>query len=203
MFARGIKMNKKLQQQIAFLGELEKLKTVTRMNKTLDSGRNENSAEHSWHSTLMVLILKEYAPAEIDVLRVVTMLLIHDIVEIDTGDVFLYNEERRKSVEAEELVAAKRIFGMLPSPQDQEMLALWEEFEAEESADAKFAKAIDRFQPLINHPITREKGDKIESVTKSKIIEKKRFLKEYSPQLWEAALAAINRCLEKEIIADC
>lgn len=195
-------MSTNILKQVNFISELEKLKTVTRMNRTLD-GRQENSAEHSWNAALMVIALKEHAPKDCDIFRVVTMLLIHDIVEIDTGDTFLYDTVKRDAVVDEEKEAAKRIFSLLPNEQAQEMLDLWLEFEEGETIDASFAKAIDNLHPLINHPITRNDGENIGNVSKSQVIEKKKFIKDISPALWEIAQEAINKAVQKKLLRDC
>lgn len=194
-------MDTKEQGYLTFISELEKLKAVTRVNKTVD-GRAENSAEHSWHTALMAITLSEYAPTGVDILRVVHMLLIHDVVEIDTGDTFLYDDTGRDAVAADEQKAAERIFSLLPPKKASEFLSLWQEFEEGKTKDASFAKALDALQPLINHPLTRGEGEKIKGVTTSKVITKKRFIKEVSPQLWEMAEDAIERIREKGIWLD-
>ncbi len=195
-------MRESLKKQVEFISELEKLKTVFRQNQTLDGDRYENSAEHSWHAALMVILFADYAPEGTDVVRSMKMILIHDVVEIDTGDTFLYDEKRREEVAKEEETAAERIFSMLPDPQNSELLALWREFEARETPDAKFAVVMDALQPLLNHPVTRRDGQNIHNVTKSQIINKKSFIKEISPDLWEVAMDAIKRCVKKGLVKD-
>ncbi|MHA7866311.1 MAG: HD domain-containing protein [Salipiger thiooxidans] len=139
-------MTARLDAQMAFLMEADRLKAITRATRNHD-GRFENSAEHSWHLALFALVLAEHAPEEIDVARVIRMLLIHDIVEIDAGDAPIFGEVDEAAKEAEELAAARRLFGLLPEAQGAELLALWLEFEANETPDARFAKSLDRFQP--------------------------------------------------------
>ena len=139
-------MTARLDAQMAFLMEADRLKAITRATRNHD-GRFENSAEHSWHLALFALVLAEHAPEEIDVARVIRMLLIHDIVEIDAGDAPIFGEVDEAAKEAEELAAARRLFGLLPETQGAELLALWLEFEANETPDARFAKSLDRFQP--------------------------------------------------------
>jgi len=138
----------RLERQLAFLREIDKLKAVARHNRLLDGSRRENAAEHSWHLALMALVLADWAPARpIDLFRVVQMLLIHDIVEIDAGDVFYYGNAGDGQKQREQ-AAAQRLFGLLPPDQAQQFQALWEEFEAGETPEAAFARALDRFQPI-------------------------------------------------------
>lgn len=140
-------MFEKLKQQMDFLYEVDKLKSIYRESRLINDPRHENDSEHSWHVALMAFILAEHSDEKIDVLKVVKMLLIHDIVEIDAGDVFLYDEKANEEKPEKEQAAAKRIFGLLPSQQRDEMISLWEEFETRESPEAKFATIIDRLEP--------------------------------------------------------
>ncbi|MEO0546165.1 MAG: HD domain-containing protein [Pseudomonadota bacterium] len=140
-----------LNQKISFILELEKLKGVLRKTRPIGLDRRENSAEHSWHVTLTALVLLEDAPAELDALKVLKMLLVHDVVEIDAGDVFVYDTQGRADVADAEEAAAQRIFGLLPDPLGADLLALWREFEAAESAEALFAKAMDRVNPVLQN----------------------------------------------------
>ncbi len=137
----------RLDAQIAFLTEADRLKSVTRANTLCDGSRYENSAEHSWHLALYALVLGEHAPDGVDTQRVIKMLLLHDLVEIDAGDTPLYAEADRAAIAAAEKAAAARIFSLLPADQGAALRALWDEFEDGESVDARFAKALDRFQP--------------------------------------------------------
>lgn len=140
---------KALQQQLAFLREIDQLKAVVRQSPLLDRSRRENSAEHSWHLAMYALVLGEYAAGTVDMSRVLTMLLLHDIVEIDVGDLPIHGGNSAALQAQQEAAAAERLFGMLPQPQGAAMLVLWQEFEQAHSTDAKFAKALDRFQPLL------------------------------------------------------
>jgi putative hydrolases of HD superfamily len=140
----------RLDEQIAFLVEIDQLKTVIRQNLIADGSRQENTAEHSWHLALCATILAEHANEAVDVSKVVQMLLIHDLVEIDAGDTFVYaTAEEIAAQDGKEQVAADRIFGLLPIDQGARLRALWEEFEAKETAESKFAKAVDRVQPML------------------------------------------------------
>lgn len=138
-----------LEKQLSFLREIDRLKTVVRQSTLLDKSRKENSAEHSWHLAMYALVLNEHACGTVDTSRVIQMLLLHDVVEIDVGD-FPIHGGTSSALQAElESDAATRLFGLLPQPQGDEFLSLWQEFEQAETEDAKFAKALDRFQPLL------------------------------------------------------
>ncbi len=139
----------RLEKQLAFLREIDRLKSVVRQSPLLDQSRKENSAEHSWHLAMYALVLSEYACGPVEPHRVIQMLLLHDVVEIDVGDVPIHAGLSAKLQAENEAEAAARLFGLLPQPQGEELLALWLEFERAETEDAKFAKALDRFQPLL------------------------------------------------------
>lgn len=138
-----------LEKQLNFLREIDRLKTVVRQSPLLDKSRKENSAEHSWHLAMYALLLSEYACGPVDSNRVMQMLLVHDIVEIDVGDFPIHGGSSAEVQAEQEANAAVRLFGLLPQPQGNQLLALWQEFERGETEDAKFAKALDRFQPLL------------------------------------------------------
>ena len=144
-----------LADRLRFVTEIDKLKTVIRQTPLLDRSRTENDAEHSWHLAMMACVLADHAGQDVDMLRVIRMLLIHDIVEIDAGDTFLYDTSAAAEAQEEkERLAADRIFGLLPAGQTAEFRALWDEFEAHESADARFARAMDRTQPFLHNFLT-------------------------------------------------
>lgn len=138
-----------LEKQLSFLREIDRLKGVIRQSPLLDKSRKENSAEHSWHLAMYALLLSEYACGPVDTNRVIQMLLIHDVVEIDVGDFPIHSGPSSDLQAEQEARAATRLFGLLPQQQGSELLALWQEFELAETEDAKFAKALDRFQPLL------------------------------------------------------
>ena len=140
-------MTARLDAQMAFLTEACRLKSVNRATPLCDGSRLENSGEHSWHIALYALVLAEQAPVGVDINRVIRMLLIHDLVEIDAGDAPVYGDHDAAALAAAELAAATRIFGLLPADQAADLRALWDEFEANETPDARFAKSLDRFQP--------------------------------------------------------
>lgn len=140
---------KRFAQQMAFALEIDKEKNIFRQTHLSNHGRNENDAEHAWHMAIMAYLLKEYSNEQIDIARVMIMCLIHDIVEIDAGDTYAYDEEAKKSQKEREQKAADRIFALLPEDQAKEMRAIFEEFEAFETPEAKFAHAMDNLQPLM------------------------------------------------------
>jgi putative hydrolase of HD superfamily len=154
----------RLAAQIAFIAELDKLKTVLRQTPLIDGSRRETDAEHSWHAAMMALLLAEHADEAINPLRAAKMLLIHDVVEIDAGDTFIYDTVAQADQGAREQKAADRLFGMLPADQEAELRALWDEFEAKDTADARYAGAIDRFAPMLNNHLSGGLGWKANKV---------------------------------------
>jgi putative hydrolase of HD superfamily len=178
----------------AFICELDKLKAVKRqILLPSDNYRQENSAEHSWHVALMATMLSEYAVEPIDVSRVVRMILIHDIVEIDAGDMFAFNDQQDHDVQAEkELEAAKRLFGLLPSSFSNEMLNLWLEFEAAKTPDAEFAKAMDRVLPVFQNMKDNGGSWKKHGIARSKIEKRNAHLKQCAPALWDYVMAQLD-----------
>ena len=190
----------KLLQQINFIKEIDKVKYIQRKTKLLNSDRNENDAEHSWHLAMMTIVLAEHADAPIDVLKVLKMVLIHDIVEIDAGDTFIYDTAKNHSNTDEERLAANRIFGMLPKEQADEFIAVWEEFENGETNEAKFARSMDRLEPLLQN--TSNKGGTWAEfgVNYTKVYEKKKVIKDGSSSIWDYAENLINESVEKGIL---
>ena len=142
-------VSERLQKQIDFILELDKEKNILRQTHLTNHGRRENDAEHAWHMAVMAYLLKEYSNEEVDICKVMIMCLIHDVVEIDAGDTYCYDEEAKKSQAEREEAAKNRLFSILPEDQKEELTALFEEFEAGETAEARFAKAMDNFQPLL------------------------------------------------------
>lgn len=179
-------ISKRLASQMDFLIEIEKLKAVYRQNTVYDNSRHENSAEHSWHLALMAVVLAgEAVDPDVDLLRVVEMVLIHDIVEIDAGDTFLYDAAGHLDKGEREGRAADRIFGLLPEDQRDRFLSLWREFEKRDTATARFAAALDNMQPVINHFVSDGCGIRGHQLTVRQVIEKKAFIGDVSPSLWE------------------
>ena len=182
----------RLQQQIDFILEVDKAKGILRSTRVTVADRFENDGEHSWHVALIALVLAEYAPPGIDLLRVIAMLLLHDIVEIDAGDVNVYDEEARVSQPARERLAADRIYGLLPSEQGVEFRNLWEEFEARESPEARFAASIDRLQPLLLNHHTQGATWREREVTRDQVLAVNAHIADGSKELWELASAVID-----------
>ena len=190
----------RLLKQIEFIKEIDKIKFIFRKTKLISSNRNENDAEHSWHLAMMAMVLAEHANEQIDLLRVMKMVLIHDIVEIDAGDIFIYDATKNHTNTEEELKAAKRIFGLLPEEQAQELIALWEEFEAGETADARFAKAMDRLEPLLQNSSNNGGTWNEFGVNYQKVYDKKKLIKNGSETIWEYTEKLINDCVEQGIL---
>jgi putative hydrolase of HD superfamily len=147
----GVDLPDRLAAQLAFCLEADKVKHVLRRNTLTDGSRPEDDAQHMWHLALMAVVLAEHADGPVDPLRVVTMVLVHDLVEIDAGDAFVYDPAARAAAEAKERAAAERIFGLLPPEQGVHLRDLWEEFEANETTEARFARALDRIQPILQN----------------------------------------------------
>ena len=192
----------RLAQQIAFLLEIDKLKTVLRRTYLLDDPRHENSAEHSWHLAVMAMLLAEHANAPVNLLHVLKMLLIHDVVEIDSGDTYIYDVAGNESKAAREQEAAKRIFGLLPSDQQEEMHRLWEEFEARETPEARFAAALDRLMPMLHNYHTQGRSWQEHGVTDAQVIGYNGHMTEGAAALWEYAEAMIKDAVGKGYLAE-
>lgn len=178
----------RMKRQFDFIREIDKEKFIGRQTYLTDGKRKENDAEHAWHLAIMTLLLSEYANEEIDVLKTISMLLIHDIVEIDAGDTYAYDEEAKKTQEERELKAADRIFGLLPEDQKNKFRKLWDEFEAGETPEAKFARAMDNIQPVTLNAATAGKAWSEHGVRLEQILKRNERSAEGSEQLWEYAL---------------
>ncbi len=174
----------RLNQQLKFILEIDKLKKILRQNIITDKSRNENSAEHSWHLAIMAIFLTEHSPDPLDIHKVVKMVLIHDLVEIDAGDLFCYNDEELRSQKEREFTAANRIFGLLPADQSQELWDIWTEFESGQTAEARFARALDRLQPVMLHEGTDHFGWRKNKVTEKQILSRMLAIKEDVPAFW-------------------
>ncbi len=188
----------RLEKQLALLIELDKLKSVLRRTRVKSAeGRLENSGEHSWHVALMAVLMEEHANAPVDICRVMKMLLIHDVVEIDAGDTFVYDTAASKEQAEKEIKAAERLFGMLPTDQGQELLALWQEFEAAQSDDAKYAKALDRLIPMLLNYHNNGQSWKENSVTREQALTINKRIEFGSVTLWDKAKELIEETTEK------
>ncbi|MFG6516720.1 HD family hydrolase [Sulfitobacter sp. 1A13496] len=186
-------MTERLDKQIAFLNEADKLKTVLRGTTLCDASRAENSAEHSWHLTLYALVLADQAGPEVDINRVIKMLILHDLVEIDAGDNPIFGDYDAAEMEAQEQIAADRIFGLLPGDLRDDLRSIWEEFEAAESPSARFAKSLDRFQPPMQNLASGGGSWTDYNVSEAQIEEKVgRKIAAGAPALWSYARARIS-----------
>ncbi|MCK9274406.1 MAG: HD domain-containing protein [Syntrophales bacterium] len=191
-----------LRDQLNFIIEIDKLKQVSRQTLLTDCSRHENSAEHSWHLAVMALVLSGYAEKEeMDLLRVLTMVLIHDIVEIDAGDTYCYDENAKKSQKDREISAADRIFGLLPSDQREKFVQIWHEFEARNTPEARFAAALDRLQPVMHNYLTGGIMWRRYDVKKDQVKERNRTIGEGAPDLWQFAESLIDEAVERGMLA--
>jgi putative hydrolases of HD superfamily len=191
----------RLARQIEFIAECDKLKEIFRQTLNTQSRRAENDAEHSWHLCLCVIVLAEHANTPIDVLRVLKMVIIHDLVEIDAGDTFGYDTAGQVDQHARECVAADRIFGLLPSNQGAEFRALWDEFEAQQTPEAKFALSVDRLQPVLLNSRTEGGGWKRHGVTHDRVVARNSKIALGSAQLWRYVEPMIQRAVDRGHLA--
>jgi putative hydrolase of HD superfamily len=190
--------SERLRKQFDFIVEIDKVKNVIRQTLLMHDGRNENDAEHSWHIAVMAVVLSEYARGKkIDVLRVIKMLLIHDLVEIDAGDTYIYDAEGNRDKRERENAAAERIFNLLPEDLADEFHRLWCEFEERESPEAKFAASLDRLQPLIHNYVTEGKAWKSHDINSSQVLHVNSRIQEGSMDLWHFAEELINESIQK------
>ncbi|MCB7305812.1 HD domain-containing protein [Bariatricus massiliensis] len=177
----------RLEKQFDFIREIDKEKFIQRQTYLTDGVRKENDAEHAWHMAIMTILLSEYANEKIDVLKTVTMLLLHDIVEIDAGDTYAYDEDAKKTQREREERASERIFGLLPDDQKERFQAIWEEFEAGETAEAKFARTMDNIQPVMLNAATDGKAWEEHGVCLEQIMNRNKNTAKGSEALWDYA----------------
>ena len=189
-----------LLNQIEFIREIDKLKYIFRKTKLINSDRPENDAEHSWHLAVMAIVLAGHSNESVDLAKVMKMVLIHDIVEIDSGDVFAYDTVKSHDNFDEELKAAKRIFGILPNEQAEEFINIWIEFEEMKTPESKFARALDRLEPLLQNASNNGGTWREFDVKFDKVIEKKKAIKDGSVELWKFAKQLIDESVEKGIL---
>ncbi len=187
-------------QQIQFILEIDKLKSVIRQSYLLDGTRRENTAEHSWHVALMGLLLVEYAEQPVDLLRLMKMLLIHDIIEIDAGDTYCYDEAGVTDQSSRENAAAERLFGLLPEDQREDFCELWAEFEERSTAEAKFAATIDRLMPLLHNFHTEGRSWREHGIRKNQVSSRNEVMKEGALPLWEFAMSLIDDAVDREYL---
>lgn len=193
-----MKISNELKQQFEFIQEIDKVKLIYRKSKTFSGGKYENDAEHSWHICLMAMVLAQHANEPINVFKVIKMLLLHDIVEIDVGDTFLYADDRDEVFEKEKQ-AANRIFSLLPETQKKEFFSLWLEFEEKKTPEAKFAGSLDRLQPMLanylNDGITWKEND----VKFDQVFEKNKVIEQGSNELWNYAQHILDQAKESKM----
>lgn len=191
----------RLQKQLEFIIEVDQLKTILRQSQITDNSRRENDAEHSWHLALMAVILGEHASdPDLDLFKVIKMLLIHDIVEIDAGDTFAYDQLGNEDKQEREEKAAQRIFRLLPEDQFSEVYNLWMEFERNETSEAKFANALDRLQPMMLNVKTEGYSWKKHGITSKQVYERNRQIQDGSTIMWDYAKQLIEEAVGKSYL---
>lgn len=177
----------RFEKQLAFIREIDKEKLIKRQNYLTDCETHEDDAQHAWHMAIMTLLLNEYSNEKIDVMKTMTMLLIHDLVEVYAGDTYAYDEEGKKTQAEREAKAAEKLYGLLPEDQGEYLKSVWLEFEAQETAEAKFARTMDCFQPLILNDATDGKSWKEHGVRKSQVMGRNKSTHAGSEEIWEYA----------------
>lgn len=196
-------INEKLEKQIQFIAEADKAKNIFRQTKIHDGTRQENDAEHSWHLALMAFLLSEYSiDPKIDILKVVKMCIIHDIVEIDAGDTFCYDAAANMDKLERENKAAARIFGMLPDNQRDELISLWQEFDAMETPEAKYAASLDRLQPVLLNYLTKGGSWHEHNIIKAQVVNRNKRIADGAPELWEFASNLIDDAVSKGYLSE-
>lgn len=194
-------MNERIGQYLDFIVEIDRLKAILRQSRLFDGSRYENDAEHSWTISVMALLFRDFSDRPVDISRVIYMLLIHDIVEVDAGDTFLYAENRGDAEEKERL-AAQRIFGMLDAGKRDWFIALWEEFEARETAEARFAAVFDRLEPLYQNFVTQGYTWKKHGVKKAQVIAMNSHLADGSREIGEFVDYIIEESVRRGYLAE-
>ena len=192
---------KRLEKQMDFIVEIDKVKGILRQTRVISGDRHENDAEHSWHLAVMAMLLAEYAEGGgIDMLKVLNMVLVHDLVEIDAGDTYCYDEEGARDKVERETLAADRIFGLLPDDQARYMRALWDEFEDMATPESRFANALDRLQPLLLNYHTDGQSWQKHGVSSDRVVKRARPIAGATPGIWEYAANLIRDAVEKGIL---
>jgi len=189
----------RIRKQLEFVYEIDKVKSIFRKTKLFDSSRYENDAEHSWTICIMAVLFREYANFDINLEKVIKMLLIHDIVEIYAGDTFLYSSERESAYQKEEL-SAKKIFGMLDNDQADEYYNLWVEFEERKTNEAKYAAVFDRIEPVLQNYKTKGITWAENEITKEMVYQKNKHIEEGSKELWEVFNEVLQECIREGYI---
>lgn len=192
----------RLEQQMRFILEIDKLKQITRQSYITGGGRKETDTDHSWHLAMMCALLSEYANEKIDVLKTMVMVLIHDIVEIDAGDTYAYDPAGNETKRQREVQAAERIFSLLPEDQARYLRELWEEFEAQDTPESRFANTLDKVQPVLLNDATGGISWREHGVKESQILERNEKTHEGSEELWAYARELIRRNVGTNIRAE-
>jgi putative hydrolases of HD superfamily len=191
----------RLQQQIEFMLEIDKLKHILRRTILTDRSREENSAEHSWHIAMAAFLFSEYAQdQEIDLYRVIKMMLVHDLVEIDAGDTYCYDDQSRQDQARREQAAAERIFKILPTDQSRSFRALWDEFENRDTPESKYANALDRFQPFLQNYFTKGQIWRKNNITRRQVMDRMQPVFDGAPLLWNLVNLFIDDAVEKKYL---
>jgi putative hydrolase of HD superfamily len=193
------KMDEKLIKQINFIIEIDRIKFIFRKTKLFDGSRHENDAEHSWHLAMMAMVLAEHANEKIDIGKVIKMVLVHDLPEIDTGDTIIYSKQQGLIGE-DEYKAANRIFGILPAEQRDEITGLWKEFEEKKTAESKFAAAIDRLEPVMQNYRTKADAWRKNNISSKQVYSVNEHIGNGSDELWEYAKSLIDECVKEGLI---
>lgn len=196
----GFINNEKIKSQIKFLLVIDEMKNVLRRNLVVDGSRRENDAEHSWHLAMLAMILEEYSAQKVDIERVLKITLVHDLVEVYAGDTFAYDVKGNEDKLERETEAANRLFGMLDPVQGAEIRALWDEFEAKETAESRYANAVDRLQPLLLNYMTNGHTWKLGDVHAPQIYKRMDIIRTATPELWHIVEGIINTSIEAGIL---
>ncbi len=192
--------SEKLKKQIEFIIIIDEMKNVLRRNLVVDGSRRENDAEHSWHLAVMAMILQEYSADKVDISKVLRIALVHDLVEVYAGDTFAYDVKGNEDKLDREIMAAEKLFGMLKDGQGDEIRALWDEFEAKETPESKYANAIDRLQPLILNYLTNGHTWKLGDVHAPQIYKRMDIIRTATPELWHIVEGIISTSIESGLL---
>ncbi len=192
--------SEKIKKQIEFIITIDEMKNVLRRNLVSDASRRENDAEHSWHLAVMAMILEEYSADKVDISKVLKIALVHDLVEVYAGDTFAYDVKGNEDKLDREIMAAEKLFGMLKDGQGDEIRALWDEFEAKETAESKYANAIDRLQPLLLNYLTNGHTWKLGDVHAPQILQRMDIIRTATPELWHIVEGIISTSIESGLL---
>lgn len=192
--------SEKLKKQIEFIITIDEMKNVLRRNLVIDGSRRENDAEHSWHLAVMAMILEEYSADKVDISKVLKIALVHDLVEVYAGDTFAYDVKGNEDKLDREIMAAEKLFGMLKDGQGDEIRALWDEFEAKETPESKYANAIDRLQPLVLNYLTNGHTWKLGDVHAPQIYKRMDIIRTATPELWHIVEGIISTSIESGLL---